>query len=99
MRVSGDSAGFSAKPRRRVVLGRLAGPALFIVTEVWAFVELVTQVRVAGMQAAALALVLSGVLLKMWSEWQEIRARPSPPVRAQSSAPCAEVAVPSADAA
>jgi hypothetical protein len=42
------------------------------VTEICAVLVVLTQIRVAGIQAAALALVLSGVLLAMWSQWQDM---------------------------
>jgi hypothetical protein len=70
MKTSDGSTGFS----RRAVAGHLAWPTLFGVTEVWAFLVVLTQVRVAGLPAAALAFVLAGVVVRTWSEWQEIHA-------------------------
>jgi hypothetical protein len=58
-----------------VLAGRLAGPLLFGVTEVWAVFVVLTQIRVSGVQAAALALVVSGVLVAMSSEWHEVRSQ------------------------
>lgn len=68
-----DSSNGLANLSRRVITGRLAWPTLFSVTEIWAIVVVLTQIRVDGVDAAALALLVAGVVLAIWSEWQECR--------------------------
>ncbi|MGH3927748.1 MAG: hypothetical protein ACRDTT_33610 [Pseudonocardiaceae bacterium] len=69
-----DSSGYPDQLSGRVIVGRLAWATLFSVTEVWAVLVVLTQIRVAGVQAAALAFVVAGVVLVTWSEWQEMRS-------------------------
>jgi hypothetical protein len=73
MRSSYDSSNGLANLSRRVSAGRLAWPILFSVTEIWAVVVVLTQIRVDGVDAAALALLVAGVVLAIWSEWRESR--------------------------
>lgn len=73
MRQCDDFSGYPDKPSGWVIARRLAWPTLFSVAEVWAVIVVLTQIRVAGVQAAALAIVVSGVVLVMWSEWYDMR--------------------------
>lgn len=66
-----NSSSDPANLSRRKIIGRLAWPILFSVTEIWAVVIVITQIRVDGVDAAALALVVAGVVLAIWSEWRE----------------------------
>lgn len=74
MRSLDDYSGHPDQLSGRVVVGRLAWWTLFSVTEVWAVLVVLTQIRVTGIQAAALAFIVAGVVLVMWSEWQEVRS-------------------------
>ena len=65
MRLSDDSCDSPDVPSRRVITGRLSWTAIFSVTEIWAVLVVITQIRVAGVDAAALALVISGMVLTM----------------------------------
>jgi len=87
MRPSHDSSNDPAKLSRRVIAGRLAWPTLFSVTEIWAVVVVLTQIRVDGVDAAALALVVAGVALAIWSEWRESHERACQSDRPHGSTP------------
>lgn len=73
MRSLQDFFSYSEQPPRRKAAGRLAWPVLFTLTEVCAVIVVLTQIRVPAVQAAALAFVLSGLLVALWSEWQGTR--------------------------
>jgi hypothetical protein len=73
MSLFNDSSSDPANLSRRVIAGRLAWPVLFSVIEIWAIVVVITQIRADGVDAAALAIVVTGVVLTIWSEWQESR--------------------------
>lgn len=88
MRLSDDSSGFPDVPSRRLTAGRLSWTAVFSVTEIWATIVVITQIRVTGVDAAALALVISGVVLAIWSEWQEMRILLCRSNRSPGSTPC-----------
>lgn len=62
----------SGKPSGRVMAGRLVWPALFSISEVWAVIVVLTQIRVADVPAAALAFVVAGVVLVVWSELRDM---------------------------
>jgi len=97
MRPSDDSHSGLANLSRRVIAGRLAWPILFSVTEIWAVVVVLTQIRVDGVDAAALALVIAGVVLAIWSEWRESRELVCRSHRAHGSTPRARISKPSAN--
>lgn len=46
---------------------------MFCVAEVCAVIVVLTQIRVAGVQAAALAIVVAGAVPVMWSELYDMR--------------------------
>jgi hypothetical protein len=91
MRPSNDSHSGLANLSRRVIAGCLAWPILFSVTEIWAVVIVLTQIRVDGVDAAALALVIAGVVLAIWSEWRENRELVCRSHRAHGSTPRARI--------
>lgn len=70
MRLLDDPSVSSDLRSPRVAAGGLAWPMLFSVTETWAVLVVLTQLRVTGVQDAALALVVSGAMLAIWSEWK-----------------------------
>jgi len=88
MRLSDDSCDSPDVPSRRVITGRLSWTAVFSVTEIWAVLVVITQIRVAGVDAAALALVISGMVLTMLSEWREMRVLLCRSNRSHGSIPC-----------
>jgi len=96
MRPSNDSSSGVAKLSRRVIAGRLAWPLLFSVTETWAVLVVLTQIRADGVDAAALALVTAGVVVAIWSECQESRELVRQSHRSHGSAPRACISKPGA---
>lgn len=68
MRHFDDSSGYADKLSTWAIADRLAWPALFCAAEIWAVIVVLTEIRVRGVQAAALAFVLASVVLVVWSE-------------------------------
>jgi len=79
--------------------GRLVWPMIFSVIEMCAVIVVLTQIRVSGVEAAALAFVLAGVAMAMRSEWQEIRTILGLRNRTHGSTPCAGTSSASTDSA